>query len=100
MEDSRGNRRISLRRLVGRIMSALSSFFEKQAQQQHETKAQRREALDEWKRALDSLIGQFERWLREADRKNALTIDRLPLTIQERRLGSYDVEGLRVRMGF
>jgi hypothetical protein len=78
---------------------ALSSFLEEQAQEQQETQAQRKEVLDEWKGALNSLITQFERWLREADRKNALTIDRIPITIRERRLGTYDVEGLRVRLG-
>ena len=80
-------------------MSALSRFLEEQARQQDETRAQRRDVLEEWKGALDSLIGQFETWLHEADRKNALTIDRIPLTIRERRLGTYDVDGLRVRLG-
>ena len=80
-------------------MSALRSFLEEHAQRQNETKAQRRDDLEEWKRAVDSLIGQFEIWLHEADRKNALTIDRVPYTLRERRLGTYDVDGLRVRFG-
>jgi hypothetical protein len=80
-------------------MNALRSFLEEQAQHQDEARAQRMDALGEWKRALDALVGQFERWLHEADRKNALTIDRIPLTIRERRLGTYDVDGLRVRLG-
>jgi hypothetical protein len=63
------------------------------------TPAQKRGCTHEWKRARDRLIGQLERWLREADRKDALTIDRIPITIRERRLGTYDVEGLRVRLG-
>ena len=80
-------------------MSTLRSFLEEHAQRQNETNAQRRDDLDEWKKSLDSLIGQFEAWLHQADRKNALTIDRIPLTIRERRLGTYDVDGLRVRLG-
>jgi hypothetical protein len=80
-------------------MSALRSFLKDQAREQGETKAQRMEALDEWKRALASLIGRLESWLCEADPDHALTIDRIPITIRERRLGTYDVEGLRVRLG-
>src|SRR5262245_28219255 len=80
-------------------MSALRSFLKAQVQQQRETQVQRMEVLDEWKRAVNSLIGQFETWLREADPENVLTIDRIPITIQEKRLGTYEVEGLRVRLG-
>ena len=48
---------------------------------------------------MASLIDQLEGWLREADEDHALTIDRIPITIAERRYGTYEVEGLRVRMG-
>jgi hypothetical protein len=64
-----------------------------------ETKAERIERRDDWKRAVASLIDRLEGWLREADEDHALTIDRIPITIAERRFGTYTVEGLRVRMG-
>ena len=48
---------------------------------------------------MASLIDQLEGWLREVDEDHALTIDRIPITIAERRYGTYQVEGLRVRMG-
>ncbi len=54
------------------------------------------EVIVEWKRALDSLIGQLERWLSEADRANVLKVEHIPITIREKRLGIYEVEGLRV----
>jgi hypothetical protein len=43
-------------------------------------------------------MDRLEGWLREADEDHALTIDRVPITIAERRFGTYTVEGLRVRM--
>jgi hypothetical protein len=79
-------------------MSALRSFLEEHAQPQNKAK-DRHEALEEWKRAVDSLVVQFETWLCDADRKNALTIDRIRYTLRERRLGTYDLDGLRVRFG-
>ncbi len=79
-------------------MSALRSFLEEHAQGQDD-QARRRNELEEWKRAVNSLIGRFEGWLLAADPKNTLSIDRIPITIRERRLGTYDVEGLRVRFG-
>ena len=77
-------------------MSALRSFLKERAQEQRATKAQRMEAIAEWKQALDSLISQLERWLHEADPKNVLKVERIPVTIRERCLGIYEVEGLRV----
>jgi KaiC/GvpD/RAD55 family RecA-like ATPase len=77
-------------------MSALRSFLKGRAQEQCATKDQRMEALAEWKRALDSLIGQLERWLREADRANVLKVEHISVTIREQRVGIYEVEGLRV----
>ncbi|MHB1560249.1 MAG: hypothetical protein ACYC61_22590 [Isosphaeraceae bacterium] len=79
-------------------MSALRSFLEEHAPSQAD-RARRGNELEEWRSALDSLMSRFEEWLRAADPKNALTIDRIPITIRERRLGTYDVEGLRVRLG-
>jgi hypothetical protein len=81
-----------------RTMSGLRSFLEEHAPAQAD-RARRGMDLEEWKTALNSLMGRFEGWLRAADPKNALTIDRIPITIRERRLGTYDVEGLRVRFG-
>jgi hypothetical protein len=78
-------------------MSALRSFLKERAREQQETKAERMAALAEWRAALESLIGQLERWLHEADQPKALSIERIPMTIREKRLGIYDVEGLRVR---
>jgi hypothetical protein len=85
------------RPLAGDTMSALRSFLKERAQEQQETKAERMAAIAEWKAAIESLIGQFERWLQEADQPKALSIERIPVTIREKRLGIYDVEGLRVR---
>ncbi len=79
-------------------MSALRSFLEGHASSQAD-RARRGNELEEWRTALDSLMSRFEGWLRAADPKSALTIDRIPITIRERRLGTYDVEGLRVRLG-
>ncbi len=78
-------------------MSALRSFLKERAEEQRETRDERTAALAEWKAALELLIGQFERWLDEADQPKALSIERIPVTIREKRLGIYDVEGLRVR---
>ncbi len=77
-------------------MSALRSFLKEQAREQRATRAERMEAIAEWKQALDSLIEQLERWLHEADRANVLKVERIPVTIRENRLGIYEVEGLRV----
>jgi hypothetical protein len=64
-----------------------------------ETKAERIARRDDWKRAVASLIDRLEGWLHEADEDHALTIDRIPITIAERRYGTYTAEGLRIRMG-
>lgn len=77
-------------------MSALKSFLKEQARELRATQAQRTETIAEWKRALDSLIGQLEHWLHEADRANVLKVERIPVTIRENRLGIYEVEGLRI----
>jgi hypothetical protein len=85
--------------MAGGIMSILRTFLKEQAQEQRATKAQRMEAIAEWKQALDSLISQVEHWLREADQANVLKVQRIPVTIRERQLGIYQVEELRVRLG-
>ena len=77
-------------------MSALKTFLKEQAHAQRATQAERMEAIAEWKQALNSLIEQLERWLHEADPKNVLKVERIPITIRERCLGIYEVDGLRV----
>jgi hypothetical protein len=78
------------------MMSTLKSFLKEQAREQRATEAERRQALEEWKRALDSLISRLEHWLHEADPANVLKVERIPVTIREQGLGIYEVEGLRV----
>ncbi len=80
-------------------MSNRVSSLNSRGRKRRETKARREEILAEWKEALESLVGQLECWLREADEDHALTIDRIPIVIGERRFGAYEVEGLRVRLG-
>lgn len=79
-------------------MSVLRSFLKEQARELSATKAERMEIIAEWKAALDSLIGRLECWLHDADQQKALSIERIPVTIRERQLGIYDVEGLCVRL--
>jgi hypothetical protein len=84
---------------AGRRMWDLSNLPAEPAPKRRETKAQRKERREEWRRAVASLIDRLETWLHEADEDHALTIDRIPITISERRFGTYEVEGLRVRLG-
>jgi hypothetical protein len=79
-------------------MSVLRSFLKERARELEATRAERVETIAEWKAALETLIGLLERWLHEADQQNALSVERIPVTIREKRLGIYDVEGLRVRL--
>ena len=69
-------------------MSVLRSFLKEQARELSGTKAERMETIAEWKAALDSLIGRLECWLHDADQQKALSIERIPVTIGERRLGT------------
>lgn len=84
---------------AGHALSDPSSLPQGRTRKRRETKAERQAILEDWKRAVVSLIDRMESWLREADEDHALTIERIPITIRERRFGTYEVEGLRVRLG-
>ncbi len=53
----------------------------------------------EWVGAVERLLAQLEKWLREADTEGVLHLERISVTRHEYGLGSYTAAGLVVHLG-
>jgi hypothetical protein len=74
----------------------LTEFLQEKAKD--ESQRDRWRLREEWVGAVNRLIGQFQAWLREADRLGVLTMWTEEIEILEERLGAYRVPRLHVRL--
>ena len=80
-------------------MTPLAEFLQTNEEKLREDEKQRAARRAEWVGAVDRLLRQIEEWVRDADPKNLLHVER---TVQEHReagLGYYQVPALLVRFG-
>jgi hypothetical protein len=82
-------------------MSSTTSFREFLAEKAREdgSVAERKNRRNEWVAAVNRLLDQFRRWLKEADANDLLEVYPLDFDKLEKGLGPYHVSGLKIGLG-
>ncbi|MDY3557202.1 hypothetical protein R5W24_006389 [Gemmata sp. JC717] len=82
-------------------MGVLAEYLRAEAEQLREELHKREEAVREWLSAVGQLYDRLERWARDADGGVGLLCTvRMPrVTLQEPRLGVYELDCLRISLG-
>jgi hypothetical protein len=77
----------------------LQEFLEERAKKEEAEGARTKIVREEWTSAVSKLVNTIEEWLRRADTKKVLTIERETYRIREKNIGTYGAQGLMVRLG-
>ncbi|HEX4113969.1 MAG TPA: hypothetical protein VH020_15660 [Stellaceae bacterium] len=80
------------------LQETLNKLREKQ-QREEQAKQDKPKQIAEWKDAVRTLLGTIREYLAEYEHKGLLTFSTESVVLMEERLGSYEIDGMRIVAG-